>query len=97
MRNRLRMVKAMKAISTAELIKEIEAAGHTLKALEKKSRAKVDADGCFARIPVITGLSVVWMGNPNYQGGKRNGYGPGLYAVGTLSKCMANTWLLRQA
>ena len=87
----------MKTISSAELIKEIEAAGHSLKDLEKKSRAKTDADGCCARIPVMTGLAVVWVSNPNYQGGKRNGYGPGLYAVGTLSKCMANTWLLRQA
>jgi hypothetical protein len=46
---------------------------------------------------VLPGLAVVWIKNENYQGGKRNGYGPGLYAIGTLSRAMANTWLLRQA
>lgn len=87
----------MKSISSSELVKEIEATGVTLSALEKQSRASVDRDGCCKRIQVLAGLAVVWIKNENYQGGKRNGYGPGLYAVGTLSKCMANTWLLRQA
>jgi hypothetical protein len=87
----------MKSISPTELIKQIEAAGHCLDDLEKKSRSKVDSDGCFARISVAPGLSVVWKGNPNFQGGKRNGYGPGLYAVGALSRCSSATWLLRQA
>lgn len=87
----------MKAISSSELVKEIEATGVTIAALEKKSRSEIDADGCCKRIPVLPGLAVVWIKNENYQGGKRNGYGPGLYAIGTLSRAMANTWLLRQA
>jgi hypothetical protein len=87
----------MKLISSHELLGKIELAAGSIASLEKRSRAQTDGDGCCARIQVLPGLSVVWINNPNYQGGKRNGFGPGLYAIGSLSKCMSNTWLLRQA
>jgi len=87
----------MKTISAKELTKEIEATGKTLAALKSESMKTRDEDGCCKRVNVLPGLAVVWIENKNYQGGKSNGFGPGLYAVAQHSKVMASTWLLEAA
>jgi len=87
----------MKTISAKEIAKEIETTGKTLAALKIESMKTRDQDGCCKRVQVLPGLSVVWVENKNYQGGKGNGFGPGLYAVAQHSKAMASTWLLKAA
>ena len=32
-------------------------------------------------IVIAKGVSVKWINNPNFQGGTKNGYGTGLYAI----------------
>ena len=87
----------MKTITKAELIALILSSGKSMEEFAKQSKAAVDADGCHVRIPVQTGLSVGWVGNPNYQGGKRNGYGCGLYAFVQTAKLATHTVLLKAA
>ncbi len=54
--------------------------GKTIRDLINESRSVEDEDGCFKRINVTNGLCVRYVASRNYQGGIRNGGGPGLYA-----------------
>ena len=77
-------------ITKQELISQITSTVGPLSKLASKSKATKDADNIHPKIQVAPGLSVGWVSNPNYCGGVKNGYGPGLYAYimncGTLAQ-----------
>ena len=57
-------------------------AGVSIAELIKEARdATPDEDGWNEPIPVVSGVSVKYVANPNYQGGARNGYGSGVYVT----------------
>ena len=77
-------------ITKQELIERITLAAGPLSKLARKSKATKDSDNVHPKIQVAPGLTVGWVSNPNYCGGTKNGYGPGLYAYimncGTLAQ-----------
>lgn len=44
-------------------------------------KQSVDQDGLFEPIQIEPGLSVRYISNPNYSGGRMNGFGDGVYAT----------------
>ena len=81
-------------MTTADLKTEIETvSGKTIAQLEKAARGNTDSDGDPAPIKIKPGMSVLWIANPNYGQGRRNGYGMGLYAK--LQLCGTGTQSIR--
>lgn len=84
----------MSDTATADLKTEIEtASGKSIAQLGKDARRNLDRDGDPSPIKIKPGVSVVWVANPNYGQGWRNGYGIGLYAK--LQMCGSGTQAVR--
>jgi len=80
----------------AELQSDIETAtGKSIARLTKLAKAKKDRDGNHDSIKIKSGLSLVWIANPNYGQGVRNGFGAGLYAK--LQMCGTGTQSIKLA
>lgn len=69
-----------KIITKPELIGMITESIGSLGTTKARLKKTVDEDGVSETLQAFDGVGVVWISNRNYQGGRKNGYGPGLYA-----------------
>lgn len=83
-------------MTLAELQSDIETAtGKSILQLTKLAKTKKDRDGNHDSIKIKSGISLVWIANPNYGQGVKNGFGAGLYAK--LQMCGAGTQAVKLA